>query len=78
MQAKQEAEQKQKEAEARLPRCPRCGGTDLKERQMLVSSENNLYVPYNTCQQCRKTWMKKMLNENSNIIMWVFRYLLFL
>ena len=60
MQAKQEAEQKQKEAEARLPRCPRCGSTDLKERQMLVSSESNLYVPYYTCQQCRKTWMKNM------------------
>ena len=42
------------------PRCSRCGSTDLKERQMLVSSESNLYVPYYTCQQCRKTWMKNM------------------
>ena len=40
------------------PRCPRCGSTDLKERQMLVSSETGLYVPYYTCQNCRKTWMK--------------------
>ena len=42
------------------PRCPRCGSTDLKERQMYVGPESNLYVPYYTCQQCRKTWMKNM------------------
>ena len=42
------------------PRCTRCGSTDLKERQMYVGPESNLYVPYYTCQQCRKTWMKNM------------------
>lgn len=57
LQAKQEAEQKQKEAEARLPRCPRCGSTDIRKWYAPINVNNGVYVKRLSCNKCGKTWM---------------------
>ncbi len=57
LQAKQEAEQKQKEAEARLPRCPRCGITDIRKWYAPINVNNGVYVKRLSCNKCGKTWM---------------------
>ena len=54
MQAKQEAEQKQKEAEARLPRCPRCGSTNLWRKKGLVNADWGVYRKYYECNNCHR------------------------
>ena len=52
LQAKQEAEQKQKEAEDRLPRCPRCGSTDIKRKMQMIDGNLGTYAYRYRCQIC--------------------------